>query len=103
MKPIDPLTLAPKALFLAHKADASTHSDYMASPLFHAAAQAALLECQRTWCGGEVQSLTVAGIKLRGAQEFLATLMNIGVPTVPAAPMSSGGLTPPEDILKNVR
>lgn len=68
----------------------------MASPAFHAAASAALLEYQMRIASPEPNIAAAATYKLRGAQEFLGLLMTIGEPDPKPSQTVTGGLTPPE-------
>lgn len=93
------ISLSPKAMFCGDKAAASAHSDIMASPPFKIAAQSALLAYQYTVLGGDPAVLAISAAKVRGAQEFLRVLMNIGLPEAPASHSAESGLIPPEEAL----
>lgn len=98
MSPL-PITLSPKQRFLGVPATAAAHSDIMASPQFQAAAAAALLEYQYRVCPVDPTVLMVSAAKLKGAQEFLNVLMNLGVPEGTAQHAPDYSLQPPEDSL----
>jgi len=72
----------------------------MASPAFQNAAASALLAYQYKLGGGTPEALTIIAAKLRGAQEFLHVLMNLGLPESKSSPFDDSGLTPPEESLK---
>ena len=95
------LSLSPKAAFCSDTARASSHSDTMASPSFQAACSAALLEYQYRACGGDPALAASVTFKLRGAQEFLGILMNLGLPESTRRPLTDDALTPPEDAIAN--
>lgn len=90
------LSLSPKARFLADPAVASAHSDLMASPAFLSAASAALLHYQYKAVGGDPAVLAVSAAKLRGAQEFLRELLNLGFAEHTDETIPDHNLTPPE-------
>lgn len=93
---METITLSPKARFCSDKRAAGEHSDYMATPAFQSAAAAAMLAYQYRVCPSEPTVLAISASKLKGAQEFLRELMNIGIPdTVENLPMDEG-LVPPE-------
>lgn len=94
------LSISPKLRFLSDQKRASAHTDRMAAPTFFEAASMALLEYQYRSISGDPQVLTVAAAKLRGAQEFLRILMNLGLPEPRAAEAPDGQLTPPEQLLR---
>lgn len=93
------ISLSPKVKFNANHAAAAAHCDNMASPAFQAAAATALLEYQYRVCPVEPTVLAIAASKLKGAQEFLNVLMNLGIPELPATPATDYGLRPPEEDL----
>lgn len=93
------ISLSPKARFLANPKTAAEHADFMASPQFQAAAAAALLEYQIRVCPSEPTVLAIVASKLKGAQEFLSVLMNLGIPETPFRVTPDYGLTPPEESL----
>lgn len=93
------ISLAPKTRFLASPAVASAHSDVMASPSFQAAASAAMLAYQRNVLTVDPAGLTVAAAKLRGAQEYLDVLLNLGLPNTHTTSTVDTGLIPPEQSL----
>jgi hypothetical protein len=93
------ITLNPKARFLANPAVASAHSDLMASPAFQQAAATALLTYQYRLGAGDAQVLALSFSKLRGAQEFLREMMNLGLPDTMETTSVDSSLTPPEDFL----
>lgn len=89
------ISLTPKLDFLSDKQRASTHQDIVASPQFKSAAQFALLEMQLN--KSEFTNLgdaSVAQIKLKGAQQFLSILMNLGEPDEPKRNQTQDGLHP---------
>jgi hypothetical protein len=88
------ISLTPKADFLADKQRASLHQDIMASPQFKSAAQFALLEMQLRSDFTNLGDASVAQIKLKGAQEFLRILMNLGEVDKPNARQSDDNLIP---------
>ena len=93
------ITLNPKARFLSNHPVASAHSDQMASPAFQQAAAVALLAYQYRLGSGDAQVLALSMSKLRGAQEFLRELMNLGLPDTVETTSVDSSLTPPEDFL----
>lgn len=98
--PSNPLRIAPKLAFLADAKRASAHSDTMASPIFHAAANAALLQYQLNLLpgGSEPTALAACSLRLSGAKGFLDLLMNLGIPDAPrAAVRDPNALVPPEE------
>src|SRR5688572_24674172 len=96
--PSHPLRLTPKDDFLRDASRASLHSDSMSAPSFRAAASAALLEYQLRIASSEPSIAAVTAFKLRGAQEFLTILMQLGVPDAGRTAPESGGLIPPEEV-----
>lgn len=97
---METITLSPKARFCSDKRAASEHSDYMATPAFQSAAAAAMLSYQYKVCPSEPTVLAISASKLKGAQEFLRELMNIGIPeTHESSPNDEGRLVPPEESL----
>lgn len=93
------ITLSPKERFLENPATASAHSDAMAAPAFQNAAAAALLAYQYQITGGDPALLPIVAAKLRGAQEFLRVLMNLGIPDITQPHSDDSGLEPPEQSL----
>lgn len=93
------ITLSPKQRFCADPKVAAAHSDVMASREFINAASVALLEFQYRVCPADPSVLMVSAAKLKGAQEFLGVLLNLGLPEdrVPTTP--DFALTPPEEAL----
>ena len=94
------LTLSPKQRFLSNQKRAASHTEAMAAPSFFEAASMALLEYQYRSIGGDPQVLAIAAAKLRGAQEFLRILMNLGLPEAAVQLVPDGQLTPPEQLLR---
>lgn len=90
------ITISPKQRFLAVPSIASAHSDIMASPAFITAASAALLEYQHRAFTNDPTILAITASKLRGAQEFLTILLNLGLPEERAEALDTPTLTPPE-------
>jgi hypothetical protein len=72
------ISLTPKLDFLADKTRASTHQDFMASPAFKSAALAALLQMQLNQTVTNLGDASIAQIQLKGAEQFLRILMNLG-------------------------
>ena len=66
----------------------------MADPRFQSAAQAALLEYQVRLCGGPSDSAVVAAHRLKGAEDFLRVLLNLGEPEKPRVAAASDALIP---------
>lgn len=95
------LTISPKQRFLSDQKRASAHTDHMAAPTFFEAASMALLEYQYRSISGDPQVMTIAAAKLRGAQEFLRVLMNLGLPEEKPKSAPDGQLTPPEELLRS--
>lgn len=93
------ITISPKARFCSNPTVAAAHSDMMASPAFQQAAAAALLEFQYRVCPADPTVLMVAAAKLKGAQEFLGVLLNLGLPDERVASVPDYQLTPPEEFL----
>lgn len=93
------ISLSPKAAFLAAKATAASHSDIMATPAFQHAAMLALAEY--TYRLSNPDSLALAGAKLKGAQEFLGVLLNLGLPEGRSHALPDFALVPPEEALRN--
>lgn len=77
------ISLTPKQDFLADKSRASVHQDAVASPAFKSAAATALLELQIRLPVTNLGDASIAQIKLKGAQEFLSILLNLGEPEEP--------------------
>lgn len=77
------LALAPKNDFLHDAKRANLHQDVMASPQFQLAAKTALLEYQVRLCNGPTDAALVAVHRLRGAEDFLRLLLNLGEPEKP--------------------
>lgn len=90
------IKLTPKDTFRADKPAAQAHSDITAGTPFQNAASVALLEYQFRMASGEPTVAAVTAFKLRGAQEFLAILLNLGEPDDVRQPLGNLGLTPPE-------
>lgn len=108
--PTENISLSPKARFCANTAAASAHSDLMATPAFQSACATALLEYQLRiaitaeraapilrLAPSEMDKWSTA--KLRGAQEFLSVLMNLGIPAQPRGSEPDASLVPPETTL----
>jgi hypothetical protein len=93
------IALSPKKRFLNNPAIASSHSDLMASPAFQEAARTALLAYQQHVLTVDPTGLTIAAAKLRGAQEYLNTLMNLGLPETRTTATVDSSLVPPEESL----
>lgn len=94
--PPNPLRLDPRTAFVGDPARASAHSDVMASPLFHAAATQAMLAYQFSLSTAPANEAVVVAFKLRGAKEFLDTLMTIGEKQMPRPQADDAALQPPE-------
>lgn len=90
------IKLTPKDTFRADKPVAQAHSDIAASQAFQTAASVALLEYQFRMASGEPTVAAVTAFKLRGAQEFLGILLNLGEPDETKQPIGNMGLVPPE-------
>lgn len=75
------LSLEPKARFLAGEAQAKQWNLTAESALFSAALEAALLEFTRNQSPYNDGAVAMA-YKIKGAQEFVFTLLNIGIPSV---------------------
>lgn len=88
------ITLAPKLIFLADKSRASVHQDIMASPAFKSAVQHALLEMQLRQAFTNLGEASVHQIKLKGAEDFLRILMNLGEPDEPRRSIIQEELNP---------
>lgn len=88
------ISLQPKQDFIRDKAAASAHQDVMASPQFHSAAKAALLEYQRSFMYADAVQGAIVSLKVKGAHEFLAVLMNLGEPDKPRIDRPSEQLNP---------
>ena len=94
------ILLSPKARFCANPAVASSHSDLMASPTFQTAASTALLQYQLETLGGtDPQVLAVVAAKLKGAQEVMRVLLNLGRKEVPTVSTDDNQLIPPEETI----
>jgi hypothetical protein len=93
------ISLSPKARFCANTTAAAAHSDLMATPAFQSAAASALLEYQYRTCPAEPTVLAIAASKLKGAQEFLAVLLNLGIPEQRTPYTPDHALEPPEQSL----
>lgn len=91
--------LDPKAKYMANASVAGAHSDLMASPAFQQAAATALLAYQYRLGAGDAQVLALSFSKLRGAQEYLRELMNLGLPDTVETQSVDSSLVPPEDFL----
>jgi hypothetical protein len=94
------ISISPKQRFLDTPAQASSHSDLMASPVFQSAASSAMLAYQFKVASCEPSGLTIAAAKLRGAQEFLHILLNLGLPESRTTSTVDSALVPPEESLK---
>ncbi len=97
--PTEFITLSPKARFTADKATASAHTDLMASPSFQHASSVAMLSYLERTVTTEAAGFTIAAAKLRGAREFLETLLNLGLQNTPRPTPDNEGLVPPEEAL----
>lgn len=93
------ISLSPKQRFLADPKAAAAFSDIMASREFISAASIALLEFQYRVCPADPTVLMVAAAKLKGAQEFLNVLLNLGLPDERVTAVPDFQLTPPEESL----
>lgn len=93
------IALSPKTRFTSDKAAASAHTDLMASPQFQTAASLAMLTYQQQVVTRDPAGFTAAAAKLRGAHEFLETLLNLGLQTTPRSTPDNEGLVPPEEAL----
>lgn len=91
------IQLTPKETYRQDKEAAQKHSDIMAGTPFKAAASTALLEYQYAMASQEPQVAAVTAFKLKGAQEFLGILLNLGEPDEPRRSLGSPGLIPPEE------
>lgn len=85
--------LQPKLDFLRDPKRGSSHQDVMASPFFQEAAKTALLEYQVRLAGGPAESAIVAVHRLKGAEDFLRILLNLGEPEKPQQKTESQALT----------
>lgn len=88
------ISLQPKQDFLRDTKKAGTHQDVMASPLFHEAAKMALLEYQRSFMYADAVQGAIVSLKVKGAHEFLAVLMNLGEPGKPTVTRPDEQLNP---------
>jgi hypothetical protein len=88
------IALTPKHDFLSDKLRASTHQDVVASPQFKSAAQLALLEMQFRSGFTNIGEASINYIKLKGAQEFLTILINLGEPDEPRRNHTQESLNP---------
>ncbi len=96
---VESILLEPKKRFLSIPATANTHSDLMASPSFQHAASTAMLAYQYQLGGGSPEALSIVAAKLRGAQEFLHCLLNLGLPNSTEKSIPDASLVPPEESL----
>ena len=78
------IAIQPKLDFLKDAKQASAHQDVMSHPSFQTAAKTALLEYQTQLCNGPAEAALVAVHRLRGAEDFLRILLNLGEPQKPA-------------------
>lgn len=92
------IRLTPKDTFRDNKQAASAHSDVMASKAFKDAVSTALLEYQFRMASAEPQVAAVTSFRLKGAQEFISILLNLGEPDPIRQPIHGPGLIPPEEI-----
>lgn len=88
------IDLQPKRDFLRDSKRGSAHQDVMSSPFFQDAAKAALLEYQVRLANGPVEAAIVAVHRLRGAEDFLRILLNLGEPEKPQVKAESQALIP---------
>lgn len=94
------ILLAPKTRFCSDPANASKHSDLMASPSFQGTLSVALLQYQYELLGGaDPMMLAVMASRLKGAQDFVRVLLNLGRKEVASATPDDAALTPPEEAL----
>lgn len=95
--PTEHISLRPKQSYLRDPASCAKHSDLMATPSFQVAAATALLEYQRRVTTSDPALAAAVTFKLRGAQDYLDVLMNLGIAEGKAEPLASNDLTPPEE------
>lgn len=88
------ISLSPKFDFCRDPKRAGNHQDLMAHPSFQEAAKAALLEYQVRLVNGPAETAIVAAHRLKGAEDFLKVLLNLGEPDAPRMVPESGALTP---------
>lgn len=91
------IQLTPKGDFKKNRKVANEHSELMASKGFREAAKVALVEYQRQKLTGDVQNPAASSLKLKGAQEFLDVLMNLGEPEAKREETDTNVLQPPEE------
>ena len=93
------ISISPKLRYVGDTGAAAVHSDLMASPAFQRAASTALLEYQYRIARGDLAALSISAAKLRGAQEFIDVLLNLGIPSTHSTVTTDSALTPPEESL----
>lgn len=95
-----PNRLSPKATWIANKSVAVAHSDIVASPAFHAACSAALLQYQLQLLSpgsSTPEPMTAAALKLAGAQGFIGVLLSLSEPETSQPTAAPLGLQPPDE------
>lgn len=91
------LSIQPKSDFLRDKTRSSSHADLMASPQFQEAAKSAMLQLQYTtglMPDASMAGVAIGSLKLKGAQEFLHILLNLGNPEPPRRETQEKTLNP---------
>lgn len=90
------LSLNPKLDFQRDPKRAGAHQDIMANPRFTEAAKSAMLTLQYQLNAGDPQNPAAIAVKIKGAQQFLDILLNLGEPDLPGSHHDDELLTPPE-------
>lgn len=95
--PTERIVLLPKRIYLRDAKAAADHTNYMATPQFQFAAASAIIEYSRIITNGDPALAASVTFKLRGAQEYLNVLMNLGIPDAEPVRPVNNDLTPPEE------